>query len=109
MKRMLMTDIYIDLKMDEIQEILIAERDKLNERSQKYNRGVNIIGLIDNCFGVTAIGLGITGVCLLQTILAALAVIGMEAVAIVMGLLRVKGNKAIKKMSLKQKNMKRLR
>ena len=30
-------------KIDEIQEILIAERDKRNERSTKYNRGVNII------------------------------------------------------------------
>ena len=40
--------------IDEIQEILIAERDKLNELSTKYNRGVNIIGVFDNCLGVTA-------------------------------------------------------
>ena len=57
--------------------------------------------MIDNCLGVTAIGLGITGVDLLSTIVAATAVIGMEAVTIVMGLLRVVGNRAIKKMSLK--------
>ena len=87
--------------MYEIQEILIAERDKRNELSIKYNRGVNIISVIDNCLGVTAIGLGITGVGLLSTIVAAPAVIGMEAVSIVMGLLRVVGNRAIKKMSLK--------
>ena len=55
----------------------------------KYNRGVNIIGVIDNCLGVTAIGLGIARVSLLSTIVAAPAVIGMEAVSIVMGLLRV--------------------
>ena len=30
-------------------EILIAEREKRNELSTKYNRGVNIIGVIDNC------------------------------------------------------------
>ena len=66
----------------------------------KYNRGVNIIGVIDNCLGVTAIGIGITGVSLLSTIVSAPAVIGMEAVSIVMGLLRVVGNRAIKKMSL---------
>ena len=89
------------MKIDEIQEILIAERDKRNELSIKYNRGVNIIGVIDNCLGVTAIGLGITGVSLLSTIVAAPAVIGMEAVPIIMGLLRVVGNRAIKKMSLK--------
>ena len=91
-------------KINEIQEILIAERDKRNELSIKCNRAVNIIGVIDNCLGVTAIGLGITGVRLLSTIVAAPAVIGMEAVSIVMGLLRVVGNRAIKKMSLKIEN-----
>ena len=45
--------------------------------------------MIDNCLGVTAIVLGITGVSLLSTIVAASAEIGMEAVLIVMGLLRV--------------------
>ena len=84
------------MKYDEIQKILIAERDKRNELSIKYNRGVNIIGVIDNCLGVTAIGLGITGVGLLSTIVAAPTVIGMEAVSIVMGLLQVVVNRAIK-------------
>ena len=63
--------IYRLKKFDEIQEILIAERDKRNELSTKYNRGVNSIGVIDNCLGVTAIGLDITGVSLLSTIVAA--------------------------------------
>ena len=57
--------------------------------------------MIDNCLGVTVIGLGITGVSLLSTIVDAPAVIGMKAVSIVMELLRVVGNRAIKKMSLK--------
>ena len=43
-------------KIDEIQEILIAERDKRNKLCIKYNRGVNIFSVIDNCLGVTAIG-----------------------------------------------------
>ena len=63
--------IYRLKKIDEIHEILIAERDKRNELSIKYNRGVNIIGMIDDYLGVTAIGLGITGVSLLLTIVAA--------------------------------------
>ena len=54
--------------------------------------------MIDNCFDVTAIGLGITGVSHLSTIAAAPAVIGMEAESIGMGLLRVVRNRAIKKM-----------
>ena len=79
------------------------ERDKRNALSLKYNRGVNVISVIDNCLGVTAIGFGRTGVGLLSTIVAAPAVIGMEAVTIVMGLLRVVGNRAMKKISLKIK------
>ena len=54
--------IYRLTKIDEIQEILVAKRDKRRELIIKYNRGVNIISVIDNCLGVTAIGLGITGV-----------------------------------------------
>ena len=65
--------------------ILTAERYKRNELSTKYNKGVNIIGVSDNCLGVTAIGLDITGVGLLSAIVAAPAVIGIEAVSIVMG------------------------
>ena len=95
-------------KIDEIQEVFIAERDTRNELSIKCNRGVNIIGVIDSCLGVTAIGLGITGVSLLSTIVAAPAVIGREAVSIAMGLLRIVENRAIKKMSLKIKNPERL-
>ena len=57
--------------------------------------------MTDNCLTVAAICLGITGVGLLSIIVAAPAVIGMEAVSIVMELLRVVGNQAIKKMSLK--------
>ena len=52
--------------IDEIQEILIAERDKRNELCIKYNRDVNIINVIDNCLGITAIGIGITEVSLLN-------------------------------------------
>ena len=76
-------------------------RDKRNELCIKYNRGVNVISVIDNCLGVAAIGLGITEVGFLSIIVAASAVIGMEAVSISLGLFRVVGNQAIKKMSLK--------
>ena len=64
--------------------MLIAERDKRNALSTKYNRAVNIIGVIDNCLGITAIGFGISGVGLLSRIVAAPAVIVMKAVTIVM-------------------------
>ena len=57
--------------------------------------------MIDSFLGFTAIGLGITGVSLLSTIVASPAVIGMEALSIVMGLILVVGNRSIKNMSLK--------
>ena len=102
---MIKTDIYIVLKnWWNTGNINRRERDKRNDLSIKYNRGVNIIGVIDNCLGATAIGFGITGASLLSTIVAAPAVIGMEAVSIVMGLLRVVGNRAIKNMSMKIEN-----
>ena len=62
--------------------------------------------MIDNCLGVTAIGLSITGVGFLSTIVAAPAVIGMEATSIVMGFLGVSGNRATKMLanhSMKEK------
>ena len=102
MKLMVMTDIYIVLKnWWHTGNINRGERDKQNKLSTKYSRGVNIIDLIDNCLGVAAIGLGITGVSLLSTIVAAPAVIRMEAVSIIMGLLWVVGNHANNKLSLK--------
>ena len=65
--------------------------------------------MIDNCLGVTAIGLGITGVGILSTIVAAPAVFGIDAVSIVMGLLRVVEFNQLESFRWKLKNMKRLR
>ena len=76
MQLMVMMDIYIVLKnWWNTGNINRRERDKRNELSTKYNSGVNIIGVIDNCLGVTAIGLCITGVGFLSTIVTAPAVI----------------------------------
>ena len=58
--------------------------------------------MIDNCLDFTAIGLGITRVGILATIVAAPSIIGMEGVTIVIGLLRVERNRAIKEMQLKK-------
>ena len=48
--------IYCLKKIDEIQEILITERDKRNTLSLKYNKGVNAISVLDHCLDVSAIG-----------------------------------------------------
>ena len=81
MKLIVKMGMYIVLKkIDEIQKILIAGRDKRHALNTSYKKRVNVISVIDNCLGVAAIGLGITGVGLLSTIVAAPAVIGMGAV-----------------------------
>ena len=95
MKLMVIMDIYIVLKKLAKYRKSEPRRDKRNELSTQYNRWVNITGVIDNCLVVTAIGLGITGVGLLSTIVAASTVIGIEVVSIAMGLLRVVGNQVI--------------
>ena len=60
-----------------------------------------MIDVIDNCLGVIAIGLCITGIGLLSTIVATPAILGIETVLIVTGLLRVVGNQAIEMLSFK--------
>ena len=76
-------------------------RREINETNLVQNITEELILLAYNCLGVTAIGLGITGVGLLSIIVAAPAVIEIEAVSIYRELLRVVGNQAIKKLSLK--------
>ena len=71
-----MMDIYIVFKKKwNTGNINRREIDKGNKISTKYNKEANIIGVIDNCLGVTVIGLVITEVDLLSTIVAALAIL----------------------------------
>ena len=65
MKLMVTTDIYIVLKKLMKYRKYQSQREIKNELSTKYYTGVNIIGVIDNCLGVTAIVLSITGIGLL--------------------------------------------
>ena len=67
---------------------------------RKYNRRSNIINSIDAILGVAALGLGITGVGLLPTIVAAPVMIGIESVAIVVGIIKVIANHVKKTCSL---------
>ena len=76
--------------------MLTVKKEKRNEHGRKYNRKAIIISLIDTILGVAAIGLGIARVGLLSTIVAAPAVIGIEAMAIVVGIIKVMGNQAKK-------------
>ena len=54
---------------------------------KKHRRGANVTDKIDTALSVTSVGLAASGVGLLSTIIAAPAVIGLQAGAIVCGLL----------------------
>ena len=99
---MVLADIYIILKKWWNAWNINTERDKRTNLVQNITDDLILLAWL-------IIGLGITGVGLLSAIVVAPAVIGIETVSIVMGLRRVVGNQAIRKLSLKTENMKRLR
>lgn len=78
-------------KINKIQETLEVERDKRQMLSKKYHRGIKIVNGVDSVLVVTTMGLGIAGVGLLSTIVAAPLVIVMEGVAVGTGLLSIAG------------------
>src|ERR1043165_6576329 len=70
-------------KITEIQTQLEREREKRSALSIKYNRSVKIINGIDVVLGVTTMGLAISGIGVLSTVVAAPVVIAMEGIAVI--------------------------
>ena len=70
---------------------LEKERDFRASMYKKYRRGVNFADGIDTALSVTSVGLAASGVGLLSTIIAASVAIGLQAGAIVCGLLGAGG------------------
>ena len=69
--------------------------------SKKYHRGVKIINNVDTALLVASMGLGVAGVGLLSTIIAAPVVLVLEAIALGTGLLGIVGVQATKKLTHK--------
>ena len=88
-------------KINEVQKSLECEREKRQTLSKKYRRGANIINNVDGVLVMASMGLGVAGVGLLSTIVAAPVVIAMEAAALSTGLISIVGKYANKKLSLK--------
>ena len=65
------------------------ERDKREVLSKKYRRGVNAIDGVDTALLVASMGMGIGGLGLLSTIIAAPVVLGLEVAALGCGALGV--------------------
>ena len=88
-------------KINDVQRILEEERDKRETLSKKYHRSVKIIDGIDTVLVTVTMGLGVAGVGLLTTVIAAPAVLGMEVATLVTGLLSIAGKYSSRKLTLK--------
>ena len=70
---------------------------------KKYKRGVNIVDGIDTALAMTSVGLAASGIGLLSTIIAAPVAIGIQAGAVVCGLLGAGGKLIGRKLQAKAK------
>jgi hypothetical protein len=78
-------------KICEIQQELEREREKRLMLSKKYHRSVKIISAVDDSLVVATMGLGVAGIGVLSTIIAAPIAIAMEASALAAGVLSIIG------------------
>lgn len=88
-------------KISEIHQFLQIERDKRGVLSKKYHRCIKIINACDNALVITSMGLGLAGVGLLTTIVAAPAVLVMESIALGTGLFSIIGSVVNRKLAVK--------
>ena len=75
----------------EVRFRLEKERDFRASMYKKYRRGANVVDRIDTALSVTSVGLAASGFGLLSTIIAAPVALGLQAGAIVRGLLGAGG------------------
>lgn len=78
-------------EISQLKNKLEIERDKRAALYKKYRRGVNALDGIDTALLTAGMGMGISGVGLLSTIIAAPAVLGLEIAALACGVLGVTG------------------
>ena len=90
-------------EVSQLKKYLETERQKRAELYKKYKRGVNIVDGIDAALVVVALGVGAGGIGLLTTIVATPIVIGLEATALVCGLLGVSSKFISRRLTIKAK------
>ena len=69
-------------KINEIQLYLESERDTRRKLSKKYQRGINVVTGFAYGLEAISVGIGVAGITLLTTVVAAPVVVAMEGVAI---------------------------
>ena len=88
-------------KIKEIQKNLEEQRLKRRDLSEKYFKTLKWVNNADAVLITISLGVGLAGIGLLSTIIAAPAVIGLESVALCTGILSIVGKYASKKLTLK--------
>jgi hypothetical protein len=90
-------------EISQLKKRLEDEKDKRTALYKKYRRGVNAMDGVDTAFLTAGLGLGIGGVGLLSTIIAAPVVLGLEITALVCGALGVTGKFISRRLAVKAK------
>lgn len=90
-------------EISRLKKCLEEERDKRTSLYKKYHRGVNTLDGIDTALLTASTGMGIAGVGLLSTIIAAPIVLGLEIAALACGALGTTGKFIGRRLAVKAK------
>jgi len=90
-------------EISHLKKRLEDERVKRAVLYKKYRRGVNVLDGVDTALLTAGMGMGVTGVSLLSTIVAAPVVLGLEIAALVCGTLGVAGRFIGRRLAVKAK------
>ena len=88
-------------EISQLKKHLEDERDKRGHLYKKYRRGVNSLDGVDTALLTASMGMGIGGVGLLSTIIAAPVVLGLEIAALACGALGVAGRFVGRRLAVK--------
>ena len=90
-------------EISRLRKHLEDEKDKRSQLYKKYRRGINAVDAVDTALISASMGMGIGGVGLLTTVIAAPVVLGLEIAALGCGLLGVAGKFISRWLSVKAK------
>ena len=90
-------------EISRLRKHLEDEKDKRSQLYKKYRRGINAVDAADTALISASMGMGIGGVGLLTTVIAAPVILGLEIAALRCGLLGVAGKFIGRRLSVKAK------
>ena len=90
-------------EISQLKKRLEDEKDKRAELYKKYRRGVNAIEGVDTALLTVGMGMGVGGVGLLSTVIAAPVVLGLEIAALTCGILGLTGKFVGRRLAVKAK------